>query len=330
MIFNDEIWKRLESESPVGERITARLAIPDLSRKLYAGFDSNKQRHLLVPLEANQEGYSDLQSRGLSIVTRELVVLGFEPRRYIDIACQDATGYVIFDLIAAEIAEKLDTGDPKEVLSEVVGKWRRFWGRLPRDILSFEEMTGLFAELWFLYHWLIPRKSKDDVVNGWRGPFSSRHDFEFQRKSIEVKATTNVQGRTHKIHGIEQLSPPENGVLFLFSLRLREEQGADNNLPDFVEMCREKLNDNIDALSKFENSLALAGYSPIHNDEYSKYRFRIIDEKLYKVANSFPRIVKESFVRGIPSGVGTVDYTINLEGYDNLCVATSPTDKIEI
>ncbi len=330
MSLNDNVWRRLESEAPVGERIAARLAIPELSRKLYVGFDSNKQRHLLVPLEADQEGYSDLQSRGLSIVTRELVVLGFEPKKYIDIACQDTAGYVIFDLIAAEIAEKLDTGNPKDVLSDVVSKWRRFWGRLPRDVLSFEEVTGLFAELWFLYHWLIPRKSMNGSVDGWRGPFSSRHDFEFQDKSIEVKATTMVQGRIHRIHGVEQLAPPENGLLFLYSLRLREEQGAEDNLPDFVEMCRKKLKDNIDALSKFENSLALAGYSPIHNDEYSKYKFRIVDEKLYKVANGFPRIVNESFVHGLPLGVGTLEYTINLDGYDNLCVATSPADKIEL
>src|SRR3989338_11244848 len=148
MIFNNEIWKKLESESPKGEKITARLVVPEMSRKLYAGFDSNKQRHLLIPLGENEEEYCDSQSRGLSIVTRDLVIQGSEPKKYIDIICQDNSGHLIFDVIASEIAEKLDSGESKEVLTNVISKWRRFWGQSPKEILTYEELIGLFAEMW--------------------------------------------------------------------------------------------------------------------------------------------------------------------------------------
>ena len=330
MIFNNEIWKKLESESPKGEKITARLVVPEISRKLYAGFDSNKKRHLLISLYDSDEEYHDLQSKGFSIVTRELIVKGREASRYIDITCNDNSGHLIFDVIASEIAEKLDSGESKEVLTNVISKWRRFWGQSPKEILTYEELIGLFAEMWFLYYWLFPRTDKVDALNRWRGPFSSRHDFEWQANSVEVKATTNVQSRVHKIHGVDQLTPSKNGALFLFSLRLREEQGAENNLPDFIKLCQEKLKDNVDALSKFENNLAVAGYSPVHNDEYSKFKFRVVDEKLYKVTKGFPRIINDSFVQGIPHGVGTIEYIINLDGYDSFCIANSPTDKIEL
>jgi hypothetical protein len=327
MIFNEEIWRKLESESPVGEKITARLALPEVSKKLYVGFDSNKLRHLLVSLEENDEEYHDLQSRGFSIITRDLVVKGSAAKRYIDITCHDNSGHIIFDVIGGEIAEKLDKSkNAKEMIGNVINKWRNFWGKSLRELLSSNEIIGLFAELWFLGYWLLPKVDKLEAIKRWRGPFASRHDFEWTGKSIEVKATINVHGRTHKINGIDQLSPPENGELFLFSLRLREEQGAENTLPGIIAFCREKLKEDIDALSKFENILVVAGYSPLFDEEYSKLKFRIVDEKLYKVTDEFPKIVSDSFTNGLPSGVSMIEYVINLDGYNNLCIASSPSE----
>ena len=326
MSFNQDVWKKLESGLPSGEKIAARLAMPDKSRKLYAGFDSFKQRHLLIPLEENEEEYNDSESRGLSITTRELIIKGSERKRYIDIICQDVSGHVIFDAIAEDIAEKLDKEIPKGVIMGVISKWRNFWGKSVQDLLSYNEIIGLFAELWFLYYWLFPKISYSEAVNRWRGPFSSRHDFEWSGKSIEIKATTNTEGRIHKIHGIEQLSPPEHGDLLLFSLRIREEQGTDNTLPNIVVLCKEKIKDDPEALSKFENALAIAGYNPVYDSDYSKYKFRIVDEKLFTVTEKFPRLVKESFAEGVPLGVGMIEYSINLDGFEDLCISNSPEE----
>ena len=323
MNFNEDIWKKLESEYLSGEKIIARLAVPEMSRKLYAGIDSMKQRHLLVPIEKDEEDYNDAESKGLSILTRELIIKGTEQKKYIDIICQDASGHVIFDAIAGDIAEKLDKGIPKEVITNVIGKWRNFWKKTSQEIMSSNEIIGLFAELWFLYNWLLPHLKNFEAIKRWRGPFSSRHDFEWKGKSIEVKSTTNVQSRVHKIHGIEQLSPPENGDLFLFSLRLREEQGSKMTLPSLIKLCKDFLGNDIESLSKFENILAIAGYSPLYDKEYSKFKFRIVDEKLYKVTKDFPHLERNSFINDIPPGVGLIEYSINLDGYDNLCVANS-------
>lgn len=326
MIFNTDLWRKLQTKSAMGEKIIARLAMPEISKKLYIGLDSLKQRHLLIPLEKDEEEYEDLQSKGLSITTRELIIKGVDQKRYIDILCQDTSGHIIFDAIASEIAERLNKGASKEIIIAVINKWRNFWDRPVQKLLSHNELIGLLAELWFLYYWLLPNMDELIAISRWRGPFASRHDFEWPGKSIEVKATTNVQSRTHKIHGVEQLSPPQNGKLFLFSLRLREEQGADQTLPGIITLCKEKLKNNLEALSRFENILDLAGYSSIHENEYSKFKFRIVDEKLYEVTDDFPKIIISSFLDGIPSGIGIIEYTINLDGYDNLCIAKSPEE----
>lgn len=327
MSLNQNMWKKLETGLPSGEKITARLAMPDKSRKLYIGLDSVKQRHLLIPLEENEDEYNDSESRGLSVKTRELIIKGSEQRKYIDIICQDISGHVIFDAIAEDIAEKLDRGISREIVINVLDKWRNFWGKPMQDMLSHNEIIGLFAELWFLYYWLFPKMSELSAVNAWRGPFSSRHDFEWVGKSVEVKATTNVQSRIHKINGIEQLSPPENGELFLFSLRIREEQGADNDVLNLIFLCREKLKNDYEAISKFENILGIISYSPIHDKEYLKFKFRVVDEKLYKVTDEFPRLIVDSLVKGVPAGVSAVEYNINLDGYNALCLANSPNES---
>lgn len=329
MNFNQDVWKKLESEYLSGEKIIVRLAMPEISRKLYAGIDSMKQRHLLVSIEKTEDGYNDSESKGLSILTRELIIKGTEKKRYIDIICQDVSGHIIFDAIVEDISKKLDKGIPKEVIANVIGKWRNFWEKNSQEIMSYTEIMGLFAELWFLYHWLFHNLQNSEAIKRWRGPFSSRHDFEWKEKSVEVKSTTNVQSRTHKIHGIEQLSPPENGDLFLFSLRLREEQGSDMTLPYLIKLCEDFLENDIENLSKFENILAIAGYSSFYDKEYSKFKFRVVDEKLYKVTKEFPHLERNSFINDVPSGVGSIEYSINLDGYDNLCIANSPKEGLK-
>jgi hypothetical protein len=72
------------------------------------------------------------------------------------------------------------------------------------------------------------------------------------------------------INGIEQLLPPDQGDLFFFSIRLREEAGATNTLPALIARSRGALESNADAQGRFETALLQAGYSPVHDEEYGK------------------------------------------------------------
>jgi len=94
-------------------------------------------------------------------------------------------------------------------------------------------------------------------------------------------------------------------------------------LPSLIKLCKDFLGSDIESLSKFENILAITGYSPLYDKEYSKFKFRIVDEKLYRVTKEFPHLERSSFINDIPPGVGLIEYSINLDGYDNLCVANS-------
>jgi len=316
--FSSELWTFLETNLPSGEKLTAKLPAADLSSRVFSALDSERQRHILIQLETDDLEYNDHQSRGIQVITRELNVHGQEPSRYIDLLCLDIAGYSGFDLIGSEIITELAKGSksPSETVHQVLAKWRRFWGQIPQDLLSRNEITGLIAELRFFLEKMIPQVGPAEAVRRWRGPFGSRHDFEWQGESVEVKATTASRGRIFHINGIDQLEHPENGKLFFFGVRLREEGGAELTLPRIIETCRNIVSSDDDALDKFESALVRIGYSPQHNDEYEKTRFRIIEEILFEVKDDFPKIGASNFVNGIPDGIERVEYEINLNGYN--------------
>jgi hypothetical protein len=322
----EDVWERLAADIPRGEELTARLAMPDVTDRLFAGIDAEGRRHLLVQLLPADTDLRDVQSRGLWVVTSDLLVSGRERARYLDLVCNDLSGYDALDVIGGDLGQRIASGreGPAESVAKVLSKWRRFWGQLPREALSREAQLGLFAEVWFLAFWLLPRTPLLEAVSRWRGPLGARHDFEWAGRSIEVKATTSTRGVIHRIHGIDQLAPPESGDLLLFSLQLREEAGALHSLPGLIGECRSNLESDDDAVVRFETTLAQAGYSPAHDDEYARLRVRIVAQGLYRVQGDFPRLTALQLGDGLPSGVEQVEYEINLGGFKHLLAATDP------
>lgn len=321
--IDPSVWQNLML--PTGDSLVARLPYPEKTRKLYCALDARMQRHLLIPIDPDSIEYYDANSRGINVITRELVIHGQLLNRYIDIQCLDASGHEIFDLIGSEIANNLESeiAQPPDVVKRVLAKWRRFWGNIPKHVLSKNEQIGLFAELWFLSVWLIPRLGPN-VITAWRGPWGSRHDFEWIEKSVEVKATTNTRGRIFEIHGLSQLENPSRGPLFLFGMRLREEVSSVNNLPALIETLRSQIASSDEIINRFESALAQIGYSPLHDDEYEKLKLRVLEDILFQVDSDFPRLTNATFPAGMPSGIEQIEYEINLNTFDHLVVATSP------
>lgn len=327
MRISADAWVRL-GPAPQGEVLTARVALPNVTDRLVCAINGEGGRHLLIPLELGDDAVTDQESRGVTASTRELAVSGAAPGRYIDIVCHDSAGHDAFDLVGGEIAERLVSGSetPAQCVARVLSKWRRFWGQLPREVLSLEAQLGLFAELWFLCFWLIPKVGISAAIEQWRGPFSARHDFEQTGRSVEAKATLSSRGAIHRINGVDQLAPPEGGELLFFSLRAREEAGAAKSLADLVIQCRSAVEADANALTRFESALLAAGYSPVHEEEYRKRHLRVFAEELFRVERHFPRIIAATFAAGVPAGVERLEYEINLSGSTDLRIARNPTE----
>lgn len=306
----------------------ARPANRTVSDRLLAAIDAEGLRHLLVRLEPDEDPITDNHSRGLTAATREFEFPPFPSARFVDLVCHDPVGYAAFDLIGAELLGELAARNQPapRCVELIIGRWRRFWGSFPRQLLTREEQLGLFSEIWFLAFWLIPYLAPIDAVDRWRGPLGSRHDFEWLGHSVEVKATSAVARRVHRIHGLEQLDPPREGQLFLYSVQLREEGGATNSLPTLIAACRQLLARDANALSRFEDLLLSARYNTAHETMYASLRLRVVSERLYAVRDAFPRLTLADLAVGLPAGVDSVNYEIDLAAADPFVLARAPGD----
>jgi hypothetical protein len=325
--FKANAWEWPLETVLADDRLRVKRVTAQDRREILSGRDAENRRHILIRIAEDEGAPAAVSTRGIAVSVRNLSEPGQNPGRFIDIVCHDAGGHAAFHLIGDEIASALSDGDsaPCDVVDLVIGRWRQFWGRLPQSMLSIPEQIGLFAELWFLLTW-VGREDVATALDRWRGPTGARHDFEWQGYSVEVKATTSVHRLVHRINGVDQLVPPETGSLLLFSLQVRQEEGAANSLPSVVGMCRSRIVGNADAALDLEDKLARIGYSSTHDPEYGRLRLRVGSEGLYRVDHDFPRITPSSFHGGVPNGVEKIEYDVNLNGFDHLRVAIRPSE----
>lgn len=280
-------------------------------------------RHLLLAVDDDSPPPTQSVSKGLSISVDELSVGERPTRRYLDIACRDVAVHPNFTAVAAEIIDALpDSDDVIGTVTSIFTRWRWFWG-VTADELSEEQVLGLFGELWFLEFWLAPIDSA--VLAAWAGPRGDRHDFKWPAASVEIK-TTRVRSdgaARHRISSLDQLEAPEQGALYLFSLRATPDPIGAHSLRSSVDRLRDGLSGHPELLHDFDERLAAAGYSPAHGEQYGG-GLRVVAEELYRVSDGFPRLDSTSFSAGVPNGVDRISYTLDLVACEAWRVATAP------
>ena len=324
--IDPQLWTKVQSTPIHGDRLTARNVDAIVAPSLYVAQDALNRRHVLVRIQSEQSGLEDRQSRGLIVSTREMTLQDGPAYRYIDVMCLEKSGHLAFDVVIADLLSLLpSTSDPAASVRQVLEKWRRFWSHPPKQFLTEEQQRGLFAELWFLLTWLSPQVGINESVRRWRGPFGARHDFEWWGRSVEVKSATTPQ-MSIIINGVEQLQPPDTGGLLLFAIALRSERGASNSLPVIVRACLAAMEHDSAAKSSFEDALARLGYSVEHEADYAENRLRIVDEGLFEVSGTFPRIIPSTFTNGVPPGIGNIAYSIDLTSAAGNKVTSVPTE----
>lgn len=280
------------------------------------------RRQFLIELEPQEDTWNDQRSRGVSVQTIRMQDSRGRNSPFIVIDCLEASGHNLFDLLGAELAVHLQDASPKQAIQRVLSKWRRFWGQVPSELLSREAQIGLFAEVWFLRHWMLRYIPPMQAVQRWRGPLRARNDFEWTANAIEVKGSSIIRGSIFRIHGLDQLEPPPNTNLHLFTLRMREDANTGIALPALIKETLALLQADCDALGFAETLLIRAGYSPAHEREYETTRWRVTEERLYPVSATFPCLRSSLFPEGLPPGVTELAYTLDLTAYTGPSFAT--------
>jgi hypothetical protein len=275
--------------------------------------DHTDRQHLLVRVPdgvvAEVTG-----TQGLSVAVGRHRIASHSDASYIDLVCLEPAVAPTFAAVAADIVNETTTADPDDrrgrVLS-VLSEWRWFWSVDPAQ-LSSSDAVGLFGELWFLLRWA---GVSAESVNAWDASNRARHDFQWPERSVEVKVTSRAGAPVHTVQDLEQLADAESGDLYLYSLRIRRDALATNSLTTLVDAAMSALTTDSVARAELRTKLIRRGYTPAGREQ-SAVPYRVIDESLYHVTGSFPRLTNDSFPDSLPTGIAKVSYQLDM----NACI----------
>ena len=324
----EDMWTSMNP--PSGEEQISGRRIRGLPSKIlaYLAIDVEGFRHLFIRTENASEETTIFHSNGLKIFISKFEI-GTNPEDfYLDFLCYNPRQNSTFSAVVIDILNsvKKQSSDIIGMVYESIARWRDFWAAKTGP-LSMEKTLGLFGEIWFMLRWfpeLNPR-----VVKMWQSTPNARHDFQGTRISVEVK-TSNVRAPgapVHHISGVEQLDDPEIGSLYLFSLQVTEDALSHNTLHSLVNAVQKKFSSDYITLSDFNTKLVSRGYT-IDDVGNPAIAFRILSERLYKVADGFPRIVRSSFAtREPPSGISDIKYSLDTAACEPWIVARAPTES---
>jgi hypothetical protein len=203
-----------------------------------------------------------------------------------------------------------NAGDPASSLAVALAhlrRWKAFMSGRGGDLLSPEEVRGLFGELTFFLELVERRSFSADTVAAWMGPDRSHQDFIFGNTAVEIKTLSGDERSVIRISSEDQLESLQD-ELFLRAYRL-------SNMPDSAQArslneivkTAQTLSDEAGMADEFDRKLAMYGYAPL--PDYDEPRFIVSKVTTYAVTDAFPRLARS----GLPGGIMNVTYGVKLE-----------------
>lgn len=302
----DGYWRGLPP--PAGPLLEAREVGRWAVGRLLAAVDADGHRHLLVAVPDHPR-VSIARLRGMASQYRQLRAAG-QDGIWLDLQLLDDRGAAAFTLLCSDVMTETAAnvaGDPA-VIAAVVRRWQRFWSSLPEG-MDRESRLGLFGELWLLTRWLPDITAA--AVTSWQGPLGGRHDFANDEVSVEVKVGGTVTGPlVHRISGLTQLAAPDQGRLYLLSLRVVAEATGIHSLDGLVAEARLSAADVGGTVADdLDERLAGYGWSPVHSDRYAE-PLKVSEQHLYRVDGTFPRLTPGT-MPGLPAGIVDIRYSLD-------------------
>lgn len=222
----------------------------------------------------------------------------------------------IFLILCSDLLNVLSSKaqNEKEILIKLnkrLDYWRQFLKRSRIDKLSAEAEIGLIGEL-LLLKILLSKNSHLDLIDHWKGPLGSTHDFIGNDTAVEVKTSTVKQKRFVKISSEFQLDTEHSQKLFLAHIEINETIKSINsfNLASLVFDIKKII--NLDMYPVFDGLLACVGFRGADAHFYDKKQFSLVEMMFYSVIEGFPRLINED----LSPNISDVQYKLNLAGLD--------------
>jgi len=268
--------------------------------ELYGGYDSNGRKCILLITEIEVSKLKNTQYIDVNIDTNE--------KKYVFFSLKDEQFTEQFYLFADDLIEysrlaTLENMCARKYIQRYL-MWRTLFGAEINDLMSFEKIKGLFAELMFFKDHMISEYGIFGSVNSWLGPNNAKRDFEVSNYWYEIKATTSDSNEV-KISSISQLDDTITGELVVIKL---EKTNFENlhalSLYSLVEEIINLIQDfNLQDI--FISKLNEYGYR--HNDKYKNSKFHFKGIKRIEI-NEYSNILRTD---NLPKSIGNLTYNIN-------------------
>lgn len=195
--------------------------------------------------------------------------------------------------------------DASVFMLQQVARWHRMLALGADGLLSAEKQQGLLGELVVL-DGALDKFGADAAVAGWVGPDDAPQDFLLPACPVEVK-TILAGGQLVTISSLEQLDIADAALSLAVVEIVQCARGTGGtSLAGCVSRLRVRLEDNVHALSRFEDQLLKTGFTD--RDEYGEVEFRVIRTRWFGVSGGFPRLVRSA----VPLPVAAARYQLLL------------------
>jgi len=225
----------------------------------------------------------------------------------------------IFYILCKDLIEKTRTVPDLQaalhLIYQQLERWRTFLSKTAGNILTKQEVQGLFAELSFLEECLDAKTmTVQTAIEGWQGPLGAPHDFIYGAEAIEITSIGSSSAEIVRISGEKQLIT-HSASLYLRIIFLTQDIHRKNGLSlnGLVQQIREKLPES--ELPVFDSRLSSSGY--INIQEYDWPCFSVSQTQTYGVTGDFPRLTPDT----LPQGICDVSYMIRFSSIKNYLIS---------
>ena len=306
-ILNDKWINVSNSKSKNGFKIL-RLSSDSVS-SLFIGENEDGCRCLLLyPEDKIALNLKDTDKEYISLAyskAHNLLIIKFKDLQYADVFNQ-------FVISVFHFLEHLNSSEKsvKEFI-RLFKKWVEFFKNKGYKRLTIEEIRGLFGELTVIKSLIQEKSDLNEVLDGWKGPFGSHHDFLFSTKDIEVKAISH-NNQPIKISSEYQLEASIPLEMWVVQCESNTNEGI--SLKELILQLTNLIHLKKADISFLLNAILQLGLTIENLSEYDNFRFIAKKIKIYDCSvDTFPKLIRSK----IPKDIQDLKYTIVTDNLDS-------------
>lgn len=300
MIDFDIQWEALAQEV---NKSGIRRVYPDHILDFFVGYSEDGERQLAIMHRGATVPPLDLPTfENLDVIAEShkgefkilLVIKNKELEDKFTVMCFD---------IAESSKESLSSIEALKKVAKSLSRWADLFKTSNPARLKMNQAIGLWGEIKILKDLIEENiEGVDVVVRGWRGPNGDQKDIGYNRRRIEIKTQLSTRKTQLAISSLDQLD--DNVEMLMIVLNRVSPADDGYSILDLVKITQNLIRESKEATLDFKRKIILAGYDD--TDDQCKAKYALNEMLIYKVNDTFPRLIP----RNVPVGITSAQYAI--------------------